>query len=118
MEGEEPLRFPRTVAAIESWSDASFGQDDGHRSQSGILLVVAGGLIAWHSHRQSITALSTAESEMISAVDSMTLARALSPICQYGLRYVKFESNGRPMWTTPHVSSCYCFPVAPGEQGI
>ena len=79
-EGEEPLRFPRTVAAIESWSDASFGQDDGHRSQSGILLVIAGGLIAWHSHRQSLTALSTAESEMISAVDSMTLARALSPI--------------------------------------
>ena len=79
-EGEEPLRFPRTVAAIESWSDASFGQDDGHRSQGGILLVIAGGLIAWHSHRQSLTALSTAESEMISAVDSMTLAKALSPI--------------------------------------
>ena len=79
-ESEEPLRFPRTVAAIESWSDASFGQDDGHRSQSGILLVIAGGLIAWHSHRQSLKALSTAESEMISAVGSMTLARALSPI--------------------------------------
>ena len=43
-------------------------------------MLLRGGLIAWHSHRQSLTALSTAESEMISAVDSMALARALSPI--------------------------------------
>ena len=65
---------------MESWSDASFGQDDGSRSQTGALLILAGGLVSWHSTRQTITALSTAESEIISAVESMTLGRAVSPI--------------------------------------
>ena len=77
--GDEPLRYPRSMISVESWSDASFGQDDGSRSQSGVLLILAGGLVSWHSSRQTITALSTAESEVIAAVETMTLGRAVSP---------------------------------------
>ena len=77
--GEQTLRFSRGLSVVESWSDASFAQAD-ERSQSGIALVVAGGLISWHSSRQGLVSLSTAESEMISAVESLTLARALVPI--------------------------------------
>ena len=78
--GQEPLRFTRSQLTVEGWSDASFGQDDGSRSQSGIMLIVAGGVVSWHSSRQTLTALSTAESEIIAAVDSMVLARAIAPL--------------------------------------
>ena len=77
--GDQVLRYHRDQDVVESWSDASFGQADG-RSHSGVALVLAGGLVSWHSSRQSLVCLSTAESEMVAAVESMTLARALSPI--------------------------------------
>ena len=77
--GNQVLRYPRDQDVVESWSDASFGQADG-RSHSGVSLVLAGGLVSWHSSRQSLVCLSTAESEMVAAVESMTLGRALSPI--------------------------------------
>ena len=77
--GEQTLRFSRTSSVVESWSDASFAQSD-ERSHSGIALVLAGGLVSWHSSKQSLVSLSTAESEMISAVESLTMARALAPI--------------------------------------
>ena len=77
--GDQVLRYQRDQDVVESWSDASFGQADG-RSHSGVALVLAGGLVSWHSSRQSLVCLSTAESEMVAAVESMTLGRALSPI--------------------------------------
>ena len=36
--------------------------------------------MSWHSFRQSLVCVSTAESEMVSVVESMTLGRALNPI--------------------------------------
>ena len=45
-----------------------------------MVLVLAGGLVSWHSSCQSFMCLSTAESEMVAAVESMTLGRALSSI--------------------------------------
>ncbi|CAE7900457.1 unnamed protein product [Symbiodinium microadriaticum] len=79
------------------WSDASFGQDDGGRSHTGILLVIAGGAVSWHSSRQTLTALSTAESEIIAAVDNMVLARALAPLwaemCRQDLRWSQCIDN-------------------------
>ena len=77
--GDQVLRYQRDQNVVESWSDASFGQADG-RSHSGVALVLAGGLVSWHSSRQSLVCLSTAESEMVAAFESMTLGRALSPI--------------------------------------
>ena len=74
--GQEPLRYARSRCTVEGWSDASFGQDDGGRSHTGILLVIAGGAVSWHSvygSRQTLTALSTAESEIIAAVDNMAI---------------------------------------------
>ena len=79
--GQEPLRYARSRCTVEGWSDASFGQDDGGRSHTGILLVIAGGAVSWHSSRQTLTALSTAESEIIAAVDNMVLAESIdSPL--------------------------------------
>ncbi|OLP84376.1 Retrovirus-related Pol polyprotein from transposon TNT 1-94 [Symbiodinium microadriaticum] len=80
--GENPLRcrYNRKKITMETWSDASFGQDDGGRSQHGILLVLAGGVVSWHSSKQTLTAQSTAESELIAAVEAMTLGRALGPV--------------------------------------
>ena len=77
--GDQVLRYQRDQDVVESWSDASFRQADG-RSQLGVALVLAGGLVSWHSSRHSLVCLSTAESEMVSVVESMTLGRALSPI--------------------------------------
>ena len=44
------------------------------------------------STRQTLVCLSTAESEMVSAVESMTLARALSPI------YLELTQSA-PQWS-------------------
>ena len=78
--GENPLRYNRKKITMETWSDASFGQDDGGRSQHGVLLVLAGGVVSWHSSKQTLTAQSTAEAELIAAVEGMTLGRALGPV--------------------------------------
>ena len=78
--GENPLRYNRKKITMETWSDASFGQDDGDRSQHGVLLVLAGGVVSWHSSKQTLTAQSTAEAELIAAVEGMTLGRALGPV--------------------------------------
>ena len=95
--GQEPLRYARSRCTVEGWSDASFGQDDGGRSHTGILLVIAGGAVSWHSSRQTLTALSTAESEIIAAVDNMVLARALTPLwaemCRQDLRWSQGIDN-------------------------
>ena len=95
--GQEPLRYARSRCTVEGWSDASFGQDDGGRSHTGILLVIAGGAVSWHSSRQTLTTLSTAESEIIAAVDNMVLARALTPLwaemCRQDLRWSQCIDN-------------------------
>ena len=110
--GQQPLRYPRSITSIESWSDASFAAEvstsDGCRSQTGIILVVAGAPVSWHSHRQSLTALSTAEAEMIAAVDGMVLSRAISPIwlelIQQGCTWTHYVDN----------SACVQLLVIPG----
>ena len=76
---EPGLRITRSIRTIESWSDASFGIDEG-RSQSGIAVIVAGGTVAWLSLRQPFATLSTAESELIAAVESLTLTQSLMPL--------------------------------------
>ena len=53
--------------------------------------------MSWHSSRQTLTALSTAESEIIAAVDNMVLARALAPLwaemCRQDLRWSQCIDN-------------------------
>ncbi|CAE7797449.1 unnamed protein product [Symbiodinium necroappetens] len=112
--GQELLRYARSRCTVEGWSDASFGQDDGGRSHTGILLVIAGGAVSWHSSRQTLTALSPAESEIIAAVDNMVLARALAELgaratSDYVRGYVWGESTDASHDEAIHVqheSSC------------
>ena len=106
--GENPLRYNRKKITMETWSDASFGQDDGGRSQHGILLVLAGGVVSWHSSKQTLTAQSTAESELIAAVEAMKLGRALGPVWM--------ELCREPLLWSANVdnSACIQLLVAPG----
>ncbi|CAE7253940.1 unnamed protein product [Symbiodinium microadriaticum] len=114
LRGQELLRYARSRCTVEGWSDASFGQDDGGRSHTGILLVTAGGAVSWHSSRQTLTALSPAESEIIAAVDNMVLARALAELgaratSDYVRGYVWGESTDASHDEAIHVqheSSC------------
>ena len=53
--------------------------------------------MGWHSARQTLTALSTAESEIIAAVDSTVHARAISPLwselCRSDLLWSQWFDN-------------------------
>ena len=84
------MRYVRGQCTVEGWSGASFGQDDGGRSHTGILLVIAGGAVSWQSSRQTPTDVDCT-SEIIAAVDNMVLARALAPLwaemCRQDLRW-------------------------------
>ena len=52
------------VAEIEGYTDADLGGDpDNRRSPSGYIFLIAGGAISWSSKKQSISAISTQESE-------------------------------------------------------
>ncbi|CAE7938766.1 TY5A [Symbiodinium sp. KB8] len=110
--GENPLRYNRKKITMETWSDASFGQDDSGRSQHGILLVLAGGVVSWHSSKQTLTAQSTAESELIAAVEAMTLGRALGPVWM--------ELCREPLLWSANVdnSACIQLLVVPGGQAF
>lgn len=60
-------------SALVAYCDADFAEDKTDRkSTTGFMVFVNGGLISWRSRKQSIVALSTAESEYI----------ALSEVCQ------------------------------------
>ncbi|CAE7722591.1 mycC [Symbiodinium sp. CCMP2592] len=62
-------QYPRPVVetTLHAFADASFGPSSG-RSHQGLLVCWAGAPLHWESGRQTLTALSTAESELISYV--------------------------------------------------
>ena len=72
----DQLPVERSFDLIEVFADASFcpGTD---RSQSGIILMWGNAPVGWMSMRQPCASLSTAEAELQSSLDGMTLAEGL-----------------------------------------
>ncbi|CAE7494271.1 RE1 [Symbiodinium natans] len=62
-----------------TFADASFGQQDG-RSQSGVVITLNGSPLGWITLTQGFITLSTAESELVAAVDGMSFTQALKPL--------------------------------------
>ena len=75
----EALAQTRHTALLESFCDASFAQQDS-RSQSGVMVMLAGQAIAWLSSQQPFIAMSTAEAEMIACTEGVALTQALEPL--------------------------------------
>lgn len=68
---ELELVMPGDPLSLAGYCDADYGGCvDTRKSTSGYLFVVAGGTVSWRSHRQHAVALSTAESEYISATEA------------------------------------------------
>ena len=63
-------------AVVEGFCDASFAPNSG-RSQQAIMIFVAGGLIAWASHRQAFVTMSTAESELVAICELTTCMKSV-----------------------------------------
>ena len=64
---------------IETYTDASFAPS-GERSQSGAVVLWAGGVLAWLSTRQTFVTLSSAESELCAALEGMALTYAVQDL--------------------------------------
>ena len=69
----------RQASSLESFCDASFAQQ-GSKSQSGVMIMLAGQAIAWLSLQQPFIAMSTAEAEMIACTEGVALTQALEPL--------------------------------------
>ena len=64
------VQFGGGSSVLQGYVDADYAGDlDNRRSTSGAVFTLNGGPISWHSRRQSCVALSTTESEFISAAD-------------------------------------------------
>jgi hypothetical protein len=81
----EPLGLSECVAKkrseeiLEIQADASHAPLGG-RSQHAVTILYCGCLLAWDSGRQSITALSSAESEIIACMHGLTLGECILPL--------------------------------------
>ena len=70
---------PVLETTLHAFADASFGPSSG-RSHQGLLVCWAGAPLHWESGRQTLTALSTAESELISYVCVVQAAEAVEAL--------------------------------------
>jgi len=68
---------PEIGKVIDLYADASFAPMGG-APHGGAVPYLHGNLVAWKSHRQSLVAMSTAESELIEAADAHLHGRVLS----------------------------------------
>ena len=75
----EELTAPRSSGLLEVFADASFGPSSS-KSQTGIVAVFCGSVVAWSSHRQSTTAQSSAEAEMYSSMDGVLMIEVLESL--------------------------------------
>ena len=68
----------------EIYGDSSFAEDDGFKSRSGFVFMMAGGAIFWYSKKQSLVALSSTEAEYYAlsetAKEAIWLRNVLSEI--------------------------------------
>jgi hypothetical protein len=76
---ETPLAEHYLERVLVGYSDASFAPEGG-KSHQGIILTLGGVPVFWKSPRQTIVALSTAESELIAAVDVYVAQKGLAEL--------------------------------------
>eukprot|EP00971_Amphidinium_carterae_P327231 6458446-Amphidinium_carterae.2 len=60
---------------LDVYTEISFAPS-GSRSHSGTVAKIGNSLLTWRSHRQSLTALSTAEAELYAAVEGLSVLRS------------------------------------------
>ena len=75
------LVAPRTAGLVEIYGDASFAPSSA-KSQTGLVATLSGHVIAWASHRQSVTSQSSAEAELYATGDGVLLLQTLEPLIQ------------------------------------
>ena len=75
------LRVPRTMQAVESFSDASCAPTCS-RSHGAFMTCCGGEEINWRSYRQPFIILSTAEAEMAFLCDGAAAVHAIVPLLQ------------------------------------
>lgn len=66
----------RTEKTVEVLTDSSFAPMGGY-SVSGLVILFAGAPVQWHTQRQTIVALSTAEAELVAMVDALQAGRSV-----------------------------------------
>ncbi len=59
---------------LKAYGDAAYANQDGTKSTSGYLMKINNCPVSWNSQRQSLVALSTAESELIAAVSACKIS--------------------------------------------
>jgi hypothetical protein len=68
----------KDVIVIEAYSDSDYaGDKEKRKSTSGLVIMYAGGPVAWRSKRQTVIARSTTEAEFIAAADCATEIKIL-----------------------------------------
>ena len=87
---EGTLQIPRHESLIEAFSDVSFAPN-GEKSQQGVLLLYAGGLVQWEANKQSFCTLSTAESELMAAIEAMQMTQSVEALLNVIKPEVTFE---------------------------
>ena len=75
--GDLPLE--RSTSLVELYSDISYAPQ-GEKSVQGIVAMVAGATLQWETSRQSYLALSTAEAELYSYVEALTMGDSLQAL--------------------------------------
>ena len=78
---ENTLQIPRHNDLIEAYSDISFAPN-GNRSYQGVIVTFAGAPIQWESNRQAFCTMSTAESELVAALEAMTMSQSVEALLQ------------------------------------
>ena len=73
------LEIKPSSGGFEAWSDCSYAPS-GCRSHSGMAITWNKAVIGWRSGRQPFTCLSTAEGELVAAIETLVLAMSLKAI--------------------------------------
>ena len=73
------LELHPTEGGFEAWSDCSFAPN-GCKSHSGMAITWDKAVIGWRSGCQPFTCLSTAEGELVAAIETMTLSMSMRSI--------------------------------------
>lgn len=74
-EAEECKRkTPRRFGTVEVCTDASRNPEE-EKDVSGFVCLYGGGMVFWHTQRQPLRTLSTAESELVTMVEGLQLGR-------------------------------------------
>ena len=92
---DDPPKCPRKAGSIEILSDSSFAPS-GENSISGLVILFAGDPVRWHTQKQSLVALSTAEAELCAMVDALQAGRSVRSFVELihpGTDMVMFGDN-------------------------